>query len=260
MSDDLLLITRANGVATLTLNRPASLNALNRALRAELAASFAALATDGETRVIILTGAGRAFCAGVDLKELGSGAARVGTPRDPAYDPTAAMAQFPGPIIGTVNGAAVTGGFELALGCDLLIASPAARFADTHGRVGVHPAWGLSQRLPRLIGLARAKELSLTGNFVDALTAERWGLVNRIVPAEDLLATCQALAQDMLSLDPDMLISYKRLLDDGYALPFGPAMALESEVAVAHNQRVNPADIEARRRAVLARGRAQTGA
>lgn len=260
MSDDLLLITRANGVATLTLNRPASLNALNRALRAELAASFAALATDGETRVIILTGAGRAFCAGVDLKELGSGAARVGTPRDPAYDPTAAMAQFPGPIIGAVNGAAVTGGFELALGCDLLIASPAARFADTHGRVGVHPAWGLSQRLPRLIGLARAKELSLTGNFVDALTAERWGLVNRIVPAEDLLGTCQALAQDMLSLDPDMLISYKRLLDDGYALPFGPAMALESEVAVAHNQRVNPADIEARRRAVLARGRAQTGA
>ncbi len=260
MSDDLLLITRANGVATLTLNRPASLNALNRALRAELAASFAALATDGETRVIILTGAGRAFCAGVDLKELGSGAARVGTPRDPAYDPTAAMAQFPGPIIGAVNGAAVTGGFELALGCDLLIASPAARFADTHGRVGVHPAWGLSQRLPRLIGLARAKELSLTGNFVDALTAERWGLVNRIVPAEDLLATCQALAQDMLSLDPDMLISYKRLLDDGYALPFGQAMTLESEVAVAHNQRVNPADIEARRRAVLARGRAQTGA
>ena len=260
MSDDLLLITRANGVATLTLNRPASLNALNRALRAELAASFAALATDGETRVIILTGAGRAFCAGVDLKELGSGAARVGTPRDPAYDPTAAMAHFPGPIIGAVNGAAVTGGFELALGCDLLIASPAARFADTHGRVGVHPAWGLSQRLPRLIGLARAKELSLTGNFVDALTAERWGLVNRIVPAEDLLATCQALAQDMLSLDPNMLISYKRLLDDGYALPFGPAMALESEVAVAHNQRVNPADIEARRRAVLARGRAQTGA
>ena len=260
MSDDLLLITHANGVATLTLNRPASLNALNRALRAELAASFAALATDGETRVIILTGAGRAFCAGVDLKELGSGAARVGAPRDPAYDPTAAMAQFAGPIIGAVNGAAVTGGFELALGCDLLIASPAARFADTHGRVGVHPAWGLSQRLPRLIGLARAKELSLTGNFVDALTAERWGLVNRIVPAEDLLATCQALAQDMLSLDPDMLISYKRLLDDGYALPFGPAMALESEVAVAHNQRVNPADIEARRRAVLARGRAQTGA
>lgn len=260
MADDLLLITRVNGVATLTLNRPASLNALNRALRAELAASFAALATDGETRVIILTGAGRAFCAGVDLKELGSGAARVGTPRDPAYDPTAAMGQFPGPIIGAVNGAAVTGGFELALGCDLLIASPAARFADTHGRVGVHPAWGLSQRLPRLIGLARAKELSLTGNFVDALTAERWGLVNRIVPAEDLLATCQALAQDMLSLDPDMLISYKRLLDDGYALPFGQAMALESEVAVAHNQRVNPADIEARRRAVLARGRAQTGA
>ena len=259
MSDALLLVDRHDGYAIVTLNRPQQLNALSRALRAEIAERFRALAADADTRVLILTGAGRAFCAGIDLRELGSGDARVGAPRDPAYDPTSAMAAFKGPIIGAVNGAAVTGGFELALACDLLIASPTARFADTHGRVGVHPAWGLSQRLSRLIGLNRAKEMSLTGNFVDAATAERWGLVNRVVPTEDLLPTCVQLARDMLSLDPAMLISYKRLLDDGYALPFGAAMALESDVAVAHNAGLDPAAIEARRQAVLERGRAQRG-
>lgn len=259
MSDALLLVDHQDGYAIVTLNRPQQLNALSRALRAAIADTFQGLADRADTRVVILTGAGRAFCAGVDLRELGSGEARVGAPRDPAYDPTSAMAAFKGPIIGAVNGAAVTGGFELALACDLLIASPAARFADTHGRVGVHPAWGLSQRLSRLIGLNRAKEMSLTGNFVDAATAERWGLINRVVPSEELLPACIQLAQDMLSLDPAMLWSYKRLLDDGYALPFGAAMTLESEVAVAHNTGLDPAAIEARRQAVLERGRAQRG-
>ena len=173
MTDPILLVEKADGIATVTLNRPTSLNALTRDLRARIADAFRELDTDGSTRVAILTGAGRAFCAGIDLKELGSGESQVGAPRDPAYDPTAAMAAFRGPIIGAINGAAVTGGFELALGCDLLLASPTARFADTHGRVGVHPAWGLSQRLSRLIGIGRAKEMSLTGNFVDAVTAER---------------------------------------------------------------------------------------
>ena len=259
MSEALLSVERHDGFALLTLNRPQQLNALSRALRAEIATTFTALAADSSLRVLILTGAGRAFCAGIDLNELGSGEARVGAPRDPAYDPTSAMAAFKGPIIGAINGAAVTGGFELALACDLLIASHTARFADTHGRVGVHPAWGLSARLSRLIGLNRAKEMSLTGNFVDASTAERWGLVNRVVAAEELLPTCIQLAKDMLSLDPAMLLSYKRLLDEGYALPFGEAMALESTVAVAHNAALDPAAIEERRRAVLERGRAQKG-
>jgi len=258
MSEALLSVERHDGFALVTLNRPQQLNALSRALRAEIATTFSTLAADSSVRVVILTGAGRAFCAGIDLNELGSGAARVGAPHDPAYDPTSAMAAFKGPIIGAINGAAVTGGFELALACDLLIASPTARFADTHGRVGVHPAWGLSARLPRLIGIHRAKEMSLTGNFVDASTAERWGLVNRVVAAEELLPTCIQLAKDMLSLEPAMLLSYKRLLDDGYALPFGAALALESTVAVAHNADLDPAAIEERRRAVLERGRAQS--
>ncbi len=257
MTDDILLIERGAGIATVTLNRPASLNALNRALRARLATTFRELNEDDDTRVIILTGAGRAFCAGIDLRELGSGESQVGAPRDPAYDPTAAMAAFQGPIIGAINGAAVTGGFELALGCDLLIAAPAARFADTHGRVGVHPAWGLSQKLSRLIGIGRAKEMSLTGNFIDAATAERWGLVNRVVEADALLPSCRHLAQDMLSLDPAMLVSYKRAIDEGYALSFGDAMAMEARVATAFNAAVSPEAVEARRRAVLERGRQQ---
>lgn len=259
MTDDILLVERTDGIATVTLHRPASLNALTRELRARIAATFRELDADGSTRVVILTGAGRAFCAGIDLKELGSGESQVGAPRDPAYDPTAAMAAFRGPVIGAINGAAVTGGFELALGCDLLIASPSARFADTHGRVGVHPAWGLSQRLSRLIGIGRAKEMSLTGNFVDAVTAERWGLVNRVVDADELLPTCRRLAADMLSLEPDMLVSYKRVIDDGYALSFGEAMALEARVAVDYNAAVSPEAVEARRRAVLDRGRQQNG-
>ena len=259
MTDPILLLERADGIATVTLNRPSSLNALTRELRARIADAFRELDADGSTRVAILTGAGRAFCAGIDLKELGSGESQVGAPRDPAYDPTAAMAAFRGPIIGAINGAAVTGGFELALGCDLLLASPTARFADTHGRVGVHPAWGLSQRLSRLIGIGRAKEMSLTGNFLDAVTAERWGLVNRVVDADQLLPVCRQLATDMLSLEPDMLVSYKRVIDDGYALSFGDAMRLEARVALEYNAAVSPAAVEARRRAVLDRGRQQTG-
>jgi enoyl-CoA hydratase len=259
MSEDVLTVSRADAVVTVTLNRPASLNALSRELRRRLAETFRALAADAGARAVILTGAGRAFCAGIDLKELGSGETRVGTPRDPLYDPTAAMAGFRGPIIGAINGAAVTGGLELALACDLLLAAPSARFADTHGRVGVHPAWGLSQRLSRLVGIGRAKEMSLTGNFVDATTAERWGLVNRVVPAEDLLPACRRLAADMLSLEPAMLLSYKRLMDDGYALGFGEAMQLEARVAADHNAAVTPEAVAARRLAILARGREQSG-
>ena len=258
MTDDILLIERDGGIAVVTLNRPASLNALNRELRARIATAFRELDEDGTTRVAILTGAGRAFCAGIDLRELGSGESHVGASRDPAYDPTAAIAAFKGPVIGAVNGAAVTGGFELALGCDLLVAATTARFADTHGRVGVHPAWGLSQKLSRLIGIGRAKEMSLTGNFVDAATAERWGLVNRVVEPDELLPACRQLAQDMLSLDPTMLVTYKRVIDDGYAMNFGDAMALEARVATDFNAAVSPEAVEARRRAVLERGRQQT--
>lgn len=255
MTDAPILVVREAGLAIVTLNRPQAMNALSGALRVAIAETFKALENDGETRAVILTGAGRGFCAGLDLKELASGAAQVGAPGVPTDDPAAAIAQFSGPVIGAVNGVAITGGFEVALACDFLIGSTQARFADTHARVAVHPAWGLSQRLQRIIGLPRAKELSLTGNFLDAATAERWGLLNRVVEPEALLPTCIALARDMLSVDAGMLKSYKRLLNDGQALAFGEAMALEARVAIEFNASVDPAALEARRVAVQERGR-----
>ena len=194
MADDLLLVDVADGVATVTLNRPAAMNALSRALRAAIVTTFRRLADDAAVEVLILTGAGRAFCAGLDLKELGgeSGAADDTESAVAGADVVAAVQTCGKPVIGAINGFAITGGFELALACDVLIAAHGARFADTHARVGILPGWGLSQKLSRTIGIYRAKELSLTGNYLSAEQAESWGLVNRVVAPEALLPTCRA--------------------------------------------------------------------
>ena len=246
-----------DGYAVLSLNRPASLNALSRALMRQLATTIDALEADERVRVLILTGAGRAFCAGLDLKELGSGAAGLGSGESGAgaNDPVAALGRFRGPVIGAINGAAVTGGFELALACDVLLASPEARFADTHARIGVAPGWGLSQRLSRAIGVYRAREVSLTGNWVSAEQAVTWGFVNRVVAADALLDAARAMARDMLANLPEMLVAYKAVIDDGFALAFGDALALERSRARAYNAGVGAASIEARREAVRARNR-----
>jgi enoyl-CoA hydratase len=252
----LIEVERCGEYAVVTLNRPEAMNALSAALRAELAATVTALEADPGIRLLILTGAGtRAFTAGLDLKELGSGAASVGDAVD-SEDPVTAIGRFSGPVIGAINGVAITGGFELALACDVLIASENARFADTHARVGIMPGWGLSQKLSRAIGISRAKELSLTGNFIDAQTAEAWGLVNRVVAADALLPTCRKLAEDMLSVEPAMLKSYRKLIDDGFAASLGEGLRLEQANARA-NAAVNAEDVERRRQDVLARGRGQ---
>ncbi|MGH6649986.1 MAG: enoyl-CoA hydratase-related protein [Sphingopyxis sp.] len=133
---------------------------------------------DRSVHAIVLTGAGsRAFSASLDLKELGADIGSLGgtKTRTENDDPVAAIASCPQPVIGAINGVAITGGFELALACDILIASTNARFADTHARVGIMPGWGLSQKLSRIVGLSRAKEISLTGNFVTAEQALDWG-------------------------------------------------------------------------------------
>jgi enoyl-CoA hydratase len=256
MSSPTLTIERSEGVATLTMNRPDAMNALSIELREALADAFETLAAEDEIRVVILTGAGRAFCAGLDLKELSdpSGAGRAFGRR---RDPVAAMGAFPGPILGAINGHAITGGFELALACDLMIASTRAVFADTHIRVGVMPGWGLSQKLSRLVGIGRAKEISLSGNFVDAERAAAIGLVNRVVAPEDLMETCRALARDMASCDPVMLRGYKRLIDDGYAISFGEAMALEAQVGIGRLGDIAPDQLAERRKQVTERGRSQ---
>ena len=258
----LILVTRDGPVATVTLNRPEAMNALSRALRADLAAAMRTLAADESIRAIVLTGAGtRAFTAGLDLKELGTDTANLGAANAEGADenPVRAIELCPQPVIGAINGVAITGGFEVALACDILIASTDARFADTHARVGIMPGWGLSQKLSRIVGIGRAKELSLTGNFLDAGTACDWGLVNRVVAPGDLLPAAQALARDIASADPAMVRGYKRLIDDGYALSFAEAMALEQARSSAANRMVRAEEVEARRLAVIERGRERAG-
>ncbi|MFN3522936.1 MAG: enoyl-CoA hydratase [Phenylobacterium sp.] len=253
-----------DGVAVLTMNRPEAMNALSKALRESLAKAFPVLDADPKVRVVVLTGAGeRAFTAGLDLKELGADPAALSA-ANPAANPAGAVADPVGallacrkPVIGAINGVAITGGFELALACDVLVCSTNARFADTHGRVGITPGWGLSQRLSRVIGPYRAKELSLTGNFLDARTACDWGLVNRVVEPEDLMPTALALARDMSQIDASMLADLKAMIDDGYALPLGEGLKLEDERSRRRNAQVRPEQVEARRAGVLARGRSQ---
>jgi enoyl-CoA hydratase len=254
-----LLLTEIDpaGYALLTLNRQQALNALSRSLMSELAAAVDMLEADPAVRVLILTGAGKAFCAGLDLKELGAGQAVLGQGESGVlqHDPVAALRRFSGPLIGAINGAAVTGGFELALACDVLLASPAARFADTHARIGVAPGWGLSQKLQRAIGTYRAREVSLSGNWVSAEQAAAWGFVNRVVAADRLLDAARELARDMLGNVPEMLVRYKAIIEDGFALPFGEAMALEQTRSREFNAGVGAAAIEARREAVRTRNR-----
>ena len=161
------------------------------------------------------------------------------------------------PIIGAINGPAVAGGFELALGCDILIASTEARFADTHARVGYLPGTGLSQKLSRLIGLGRAKELSLTGNYLSAEQALAWGLVNRVVPPEALIPTCRDLAKDMLSCVPGMVEKYKDLIDQGYGMSLSEGLELERRAFAAHTREVSSDSIAERREKIIARGRDQ---
>lgn len=261
---DVLTIDRKDGIATFTLNRPDAMNALSRELRAALAGAFRDVVDDAETGVVILTGAGRAFTAGLDLKELGSGAERVsraagsGDDEAESVDVVRAMEACDRPIIGAINGFAVTGGFEIALACDVLFASSEARFADTHARVGIMPGWGLSQKLSRVVGIFRAKEISLTGNFVSAEQALAWGLVNRVVAPEELIPSCEALARDMLSCDPLTLRGYKRVIDDGFAESYGVGRRIERDANRAHSSSVTPEAIESRRRKIQERGRAQS--
>jgi enoyl-CoA hydratase len=265
MSEPVVQIDIApEGYAVITLNRPHAMNALSRELRSALAQAVDALEQDPAVRVLILTGAGKAFCAGLDLKELGEQGLRGAPTGQSAQeavqldDPVRSIGRFSGPVIGAINGAAITGGFELALACDVLLASEQAKFADTHARVGVMPGWGLSQKLSRLIGISRAKELSLTGNFLFAPQALDWGLVNRVVPAEALLPQARALACDMLSVLPDMLVAYKRLIDDGYANSFEEGLRIERSRADAANGAVSAQDIEARRELIRQRAHQQS--
>lgn len=249
-------LEKRDGFAIVTLNRPEAMNALSRELRADIVATFEACVSDEDIRVVILTGSGKAFCAGFDLQELSNTETDAAQEADNTI--ARAMQAFSGPIIGAINGHAITGGFEMALACDVLIAADSARFADTHARVGILPGWGLSQKLPRLIGLSRAKEISFTGKPVFAAQAYEWGLVNHVVSEEELLPKAIELAEAMCKCVPDMLPQYKALIDEGYAKPYDEALAWEERRAIESAKQMMAAVVEQRRDAVMARGRQET--
>ncbi len=274
---DEVLVEIADGVATVTINRPEARNALNRAVRHRLPAVIEELEADDAVDVMILTGADPAFSAGVDLKEFGSGQVEGDELRSgatPAARPESVdmggrnrSGQLPWRgalpprtklLIGAVNGVAITGGLELALACDFLVASERARFADTHARVGVMPGWGLTVLLPQRVGVARAREMSVTGNFVDAALAYDWGLVNHVVPHDELLAYCRQLAADCRTVDQ---LAVRRMLStyDTNSLGSG-AEAWDNEDRVSRSWEgpgFDPAEIEKRRAGIMERGRTQ---
>ncbi|MEP5762963.1 MAG: enoyl-CoA hydratase [Halieaceae bacterium] len=258
MSGDILLVEKDGPVATVTLNRPEVMNALSPELLGQLCQAFKQLQLDKEIRAVILTGNGRAFCAGLDLKAMeshpgGLEAFAIHGENDVAR----AMADFDRPIIVAVNGVAATGGFELALMGDILIASEQARFADTHCRVGLAPGWGLSQKLSRLIGPSRAKEAHFTGNFISAQQAADWGMVSRAVPAESLLDDARQVASDIASCVPATVRIYKKLADDGLASTLGAGMEMEKLVMGHANKGVAGDTIGQRRKGVQQRGKSQ---
>jgi enoyl-CoA hydratase/carnithine racemase len=249
MADDILLIETEDRVRTLTLNRPQSRNALSAGLRRQFFTALRDAEGDDDVDVVIVTGADPVFCAGLDLKELGDSS------RLPDISP-----QWPPmtkPVIGAINGAAVTGGLEIALYCDILIASEQARFADTHARVGLLPTWGLSVRLPQKVGVGLARRMSLTGDYLSAPDALRAGLVTEVVPHDELLPAARKVAASIVGNNQNavraLLASYHRI----DAVQTDAGLWIE---AMSAKQWLNSAtgnDIAANRDAVLQRGRAQ---
>jgi enoyl-CoA hydratase len=251
-----VLLEQHEGFAIVTLNRPQAMNALSRELRQDFVAAFTNCIDNPDTRVVILTGNGKAFCAGFDLKELGSNEA-VSAAEEADNVVAQAMEAFGGPIIGAINGHCITGGFEMALACDILIASENASFADTHARVGMLPGWGLSQKLPRLIGLSRAREIAFTGAPIFAQQAYEWGLVNHVVTEQQLLPRAIKMAQDMCACVPEVLQQYRTLINDGYSMLLHDALEWEEARAIWWAKQASGAIIEKRRHGVLKKGRSE---
>lgn len=254
----------ADRITTVTLDRPEARNALSREVTHALWDAVQGAGADEGVDAVVLTGADPAFCAGVDLKEMGGEVASPLPERDPGLGPGRDgdglfrfLPVIGKPVIGAINGVCVTGGLEVALQCTFLVASERARFADTHARVGVLPGGGMTVLLAQAVGLRRAIEMSLTGNFVDAAEAWRLGLVNHVVPHEELLPFARTLAADIVSNDQPavraVLEQYRRAAN---AATLREAHLLEGMAAETWRQCTSA--VAGRREDVMARGRAQT--
>ena len=235
MSTELVLTADHGAVRVITLNRPQARNALSRDLIRACYAALTAADADESVRAVVLTGADPAFCAGVDLKE----AARDGLSYFEEFRSQsciAAVAAMRTPVVGAVNGATFTGGLEMALGCDFLIASERAVFADTHARVGILPGGGMTARLPQLVGAAMARRLSMTGEVVDAARAERIGLVTEVVPHGRLLERAVELATQIADVPGPTMRGLKEIYTSGAAAVTDPALAAEERIAFAQHR------------------------
>jgi enoyl-CoA hydratase len=248
-ASDVLLIDTRERIRTLTLNRPAARNALSAELRSTLFRALREAEADDSVDVVVVTGTDPVFCAGLDLKELGD------TTDLPDISPK--WPPMSKPVIGAINGAAVTGGLEIALYCDILIASENARFADTHARVGLLPTWGLSVRLPQKVGVGMARRMSMTGDYLSADEALRTGLVTQVVPHDQLLATAREVATSIVGNNQKavraLMASY-HLIDDAQN---SGALWLEAASAREWMKSTSGDDIAASRSAVMERGRNQ---
>ena len=247
-----LIFERIQGsIARITLNRPGALNALNTAVSLDLRRALEEVRSDDSVAVIILTGAGRAFCAGLDLRENCDLLARnvvVG-------DVLSLMRQSGAPIIAAVNGFAITGGFELAMACDLLIASESASFRDTHAQANVIPGGGNTQRLPRVVGEKKAKEILFTSDFIPAADAERMGFVNRVVPGDRLEEEYMSIARKIASQPAGIVRKLRWMVDEGMRMDFGAAMAFEQAECVAGWEGLSGEEFTSRGRDVIEGGR-----
>ncbi len=225
--DDHLLVADADGVRTITFNRPEARNAMSRVMRLRLKDLLAEAATDDAVDVVVLTGTDPAFSGGVDLKEIRAGTAGDATTADEITDPAAVIREVPKPVIAAVNGVCVTGALELILSCDIVIASERARFADTHAKAGLRPAWGMSAFLPRAVGSRKAIEMAITGRFVESDEALRLGLVNHVVAHDELLPFTYAMAADIRAFDQATVRDVLALFRGTAALPLDDALELE---------------------------------
>jgi enoyl-CoA hydratase len=217
-------------VRVLAMNRPEARNALSMKLVEALYAALSDADADPSVRAVVLTGVDPAFCAGVDLKE----AQQLGSAyfeRFRTRSCIARVAELATPVIGAVNGPVFTGGLEMALGCDFLIASERAVFADTHARVGILPGGGMTARLPQWVGAAMARRLSMTGEVVDAARAERIGLVTEVVAHDRLLARAVELADQIAEVPTPTMAGLKQIYVTGSAAITGPALAAEQDIA-----------------------------
>ena len=231
MAYALLQLDISDRIATVTINRPDKLNALNDQMMGEIAAVFADLASNATVGVIILTGAGRAFVAGADIANIATQSAETLETLSALGQRTfRAIEQSSKPVIAAVNGFALGGGCELALACHLRVASEHAKFGLPEVKLGLIPGYGGTQRLPRLIGRGRALQLILTGDTIDATEALRLGIVNSVVEHATLLDTARAIAHTILKNGPVAIARALQSVDDGLDRPLDAALANESQL------------------------------